>query len=606
MDTLGRMIAILVLALFLLILPLQYLNQFHVETMDHMVENHTREFVDNIRYQGNITLKDYEAYIYKINQTGELYDIKLEYATPKRFGDLILQTEVDTRQASINPDNLSFFNEIQPMPIGTYKESEADPSKILSRIEVSPSSQSIKKYEKPTFNVYAYYDDETSEILSETDYIITGFDNSKTGEQLITLSYTYHDVTLTCQATVIVTPMTTVCSICGYEYELDENDKDLGCPNCASTMVRIEASPKSVNVNYGCTSPPVTVYAIYGNGKRAVIHNWTSDYDPFAIGFQQVTITYGGLKDYITVEVMTLQRTCSICGNEYSLNQDGSDPGCPICKTTVVSIKAEPDSITIGLHEAFDLEVTATYQDGHTEVVYGWFTDLIPDRTGTFPVTVYYKAVTDQITVTILDDDYIACEYCGESYHRTKYSVCPTCAITIVGIEARLRNGGTKVVKGTALDLDIILIFKDTHREIVNAGYSVSGYQPEQLGEQTVTIQYKDFRCVFTMEVIDGFAKVTCPNGHEYHLNDDGSDSGCPFCSADNDLEQKVVYYDITYTSAILEELYSNNIFEMKAGDYITIIITKKNRSTISFVLDLLGYGKKVNSTLTLGGEIIG
>lgn len=594
-DSLGRMITILLLAIFLLFVPLQLVAQSQAAIMEQIVENYTREFVDNIRQKGNITLTDYEEYLGKINQTGELYNIEFEHATPKTFGDLILDVQEDTRLASVNPSKL--YTDLALDSEGA--------TKAPIKIEVAPISLSIKKYETPAFYVTAYYDDETMETLSEADYTITGFDNTKIEEQTVTFSYTYNEVTVTCEITVIVTPMTTTCTICGHEYELDENDMDLGCPNCSSTIVKIEASPDMVTVNHG-SALPITVYAIYKNGGRTIIDDWTSDYDPSKPGYQQVTITYNELKDYITVEVKALERICSICENAYSLNDDGSDPGCPICKITVVSIHAEPDPITIGLHQALDLEVTAIYQDGHTEVVNGWNTDLIPDKPGTFLVTVYYKTLTDQITVIVLDDDYITCDYCGDSYSRTRYHACPTCSITIVDIEARLRNGGLKVVKGTGLDLDIILIFKDTHREITNTGYTVSGYQPEMLGEQTVTIHYKEFQCDLPIEVIADFAKVTCPNGHEYNFNDDGSDPGCPYCFDGNDTDQKVVYYDITYTSTILETLYRHNVFEMKAGDYITITITKKSKAIGLLYRDFFRLGKKEKSPLTFGGEIIG
>ena len=89
-------------------------------------------------------------------------------------------------------------------------------------------------------------------------------------------------------------------------------------------------------------------------------------------------------------------------------------------------------------------------------------------------------------------------------------------------------------------------------------------------------------------------------------MNNDGSDPGCPYCLYVIDGKQKHVYYDITYTTKILETLYSENIFEMKAGDYITIIITKKNKSIRSQIMDWFRLGKNVNDTLIFGGEIIG
>lgn len=474
---------------------------------------------------------------------------------------------------------------------------------MLTGISVFPSLQSIERYQKPSFTVNTHYEDGSSKPV--TSFTQSGLDNSKIGTQMVTISYSENGITKTATAKVNVTTMTKVCPDCGTRYQLD-NDIDNGCPNCSSTITKIEATPDLVTVNQGSILP-ITVYALYKNGGSSIINNWTSNYDPLKIGYQQVTINYKGFKDYITVEVKASKKICSICENEYNLNEDGSDPGCPICSTTIIGIKAEPNPIIIELHQPLNIRVTATFKDGHTELVNGWTSDMVPDKPGTYNVTILYKSVTDQITVRIIDDDLTECPYCGISFSRSKHpNGCPECSVTLIGIEASLRNGGTTVIKGSKLDLEIELKYRDTHREVTYEGYTVSNYHPDLVGEQIVIVKYKEFQQNLIVEVIDTFGKTTCPNGHVYHLNEDGSDPGCPYCIDYGDREKLVVYYDTTYTTKIVETLYNQNIYSMKAGDYITIIVTKKNRSLRAQIINIFSYNKAINNTITYGGEVIG
>lgn len=475
--------------------------------------------------------------------------------------------------------------------------------KKVTSIVVTPSSQTIERYENPTFIVKAYYDDGTINIT--TNHTMSGFNNKNIGKQVVTFRYTENNVTVTTSVEVAITNLSKVCTVCGTRYELDNNDIDNGCPNCASIITKIEAIPDLVTVNQGATLP-ITVYAIYKNGGKAIINNWTSNYEPLKIGYQEVTINYKGLKDYITAEVKASKKICSICGNEYNLNEDGSDPGCPICRTTIISIKAEPNPIIIDIHQPLTIMVTATFKDGHTEIVNGWTADMVPDKPGTYKVTIFYKSVTDQITIRIIDDDLTECPYCGTSFSRSKHpNGCPECSVTLIDIEASLRNGGATVIKGSKLDLEIVLIFRDTHREFTYEGYTVSNYHPDLVGEQTVIVKYKEFQQNLVVEVIDTFGKTTCPNGHVYHLNEDGSDPGCPYCIDDGEREKALVYYDMTYTTDIIEALYNKNVYRMKTGDYITIVVTKKNKSLRSQIINIFNHSKEIKTSVSCGGEVI-
>ncbi|NLZ82589.1 MAG: hypothetical protein GX915_02880, partial [Clostridiales bacterium] len=100
MSTFGRIISIVLAIILILFIPIQYIAQSQVETMDHIVEAHTHEFTDSVRQKGSITLEDYEEYLSKIDQTKELYNIEIEHATPKTLSDLTLNIQEDTRLVS--------------------------------------------------------------------------------------------------------------------------------------------------------------------------------------------------------------------------------------------------------------------------------------------------------------------------------------------------------------------------------------------------------------------------------------------------------------------------------------------------------------------------
>lgn len=91
-------------------------------------------------------------------------------------------------------------------------------------------------------------------------------------------------------------------------------------------------------------------------------------------------------------------------------------------------------------------------------------------------------------------------------------------------------------------------------------------------------MRYNEFYVDMEIIVIDALSGVTCPNGHIYQLNEDGSDPGCPYCLIEEDTGT-VYYFDIVYINEILETVYSNGRYIFKAGNYITVTVTKKNVS---------------------------
>lgn len=470
----------------------------------------------------------------------------------------------------------------------------------LTSITVSPSTQNIPRYTDPIFNVTAYYNNGTNKAV--TGYSISGFHNSQIGNQTVTITYVENSITRMATIIVTVNNLTKICPICGMIYHLDDNDKDNGCPNCISTITGITATPDNCVISKG-EPLPVLVEAIYRNGNKATVTDWTSNFYPNMTGIQEVTIMYQGHTTYVLVEVKG-NKTCDVCGKEYVLNQDGTDPGCPYCKTEIISIEVSPKNVTIEKHMPLPITVIATYRDGHTEAVIGWHTDLNADITGTFDVNVYYQNVEDNLTVTIRDDRLIICPICGLEYIFSEYpDSCPVCSKTVIGIEAGLRNGGTKVQYKANLDLEITLIYKDNHKELTNTGWTTEGYRPDVLGLQTIMVYYKEFTTTLEIEVVNTLSGVYCPNGHYYYLNEDGSDPGCPYCN-ETSSDHAVFYFISVYTEEIIDKLYADGVYNLQAGDYLVVTIRPKNKS-ISSKLVYLFSSKELKEEYTYGGEIL-
>ncbi|NLK27895.1 MAG: hypothetical protein GX306_06085 [Clostridiales bacterium] len=472
----------------------------------------------------------------------------------------------------------------------------------LVSIAVTPATQTIERYKNPSFQVRVYYEDGTNKTTSA--YQLSGFNNKTIGMQTVTISYTENGITKTTTAMVNVTNMTRVCPTCGTRYQLDHKDIDRGCPVCSSTLTGITVAPNSVRVNRG-DPLPISVHATYQNGGRALVIDWSSDYDPMKAGFQYVCISYLGYKAYITVEVVETTKTCPICSHIYPLNPDGSDPGCPYCSKLVESISVNPNHVTIQMHQPFDVTVIAKFKDGHTEVVTGWTTNFVPEKAGTFEAMIYYQSASCPITITVIGDSLDYCEYCGLEYDGSQYPEgCPVCSNMIIGIIASLRNKSGKVIKGSDLDLEIEVLYRDTHRIAVYTGYTVTNYYPHQLGEQTITVHYQGHNSNLTIEVIDTLTKVICPNGHEYYLNENATNPGCPYCSDGNPKKNAIIYYDITYTKEIIDVIYGDGKYRMKKGDYISITVTKQNKSLRSNIKRLFRSLKGDKQSITYGGEI--
>ena len=77
-DSLITIVAIFLAAILMFIFPLSAISEMNDNEALAMVQSYTTEFVDKIRSKGKITVEDYDAYIQKLNATGNSYDVNFE------------------------------------------------------------------------------------------------------------------------------------------------------------------------------------------------------------------------------------------------------------------------------------------------------------------------------------------------------------------------------------------------------------------------------------------------------------------------------------------------------------------------------------------------
>lgn len=442
----------------------------------------------------------------------------------------------------------------------------------LQSIKANVSSYTVRKYtELPVTSLTLTFNNGGKETVT-SGWTYTGYNPNARGVYNVTIYYEAGGVTCSTNVTITVTNLICVCPYCETSYYCDDSDVDNGCPNCRNKIDHLDVNPSFLTVQRG-GALDIQVETVYVDGYRGKVTGWTSNFNPNQLGGQVVTIQYQGLQAKITVRVV-VRKLCPYCNNYYEYDKE-SEAACPNCSRQIVSLSATPDNIRVNYGEQLNITVTATYRDGHTQVITNYDSTYDQYTSGIQSVKISSGSIYTMITVEVIKPS-ITCPICSRQYDGSIYtSGCPYCSKEIVSIHASLINDGTKVQLGSDLILRVVLEYRDNHREAKYSGYTVEGYDCNQMGEQTVRVFYQTHSCTLTIEVVNELMKVVCPNGHVYSLNADRSDPGCPYCVTES-ANKEMSYLKICYTDEILEKLETDGEYLIPSGDYFSITIRRR------------------------------
>lgn len=362
----------------------------------------------------------------------------------------------------------------------------------------------------------AYYNNGTTEVVD--NYTVTGYDKDKIGPQTVTVGYenytTKLDVTVVDKSVsdiAVMSPPTKTDYIEGQDIEL------------AGLVV-------TANYDNG-TSGNVTGYDIIG-------------YDKNKIGEQVVTVEYAGQTaeftvnveaktlenimvirlpfktEYIEEQELDLTGICVIANYNNGISEEITDYEVSMFdntkygmqtivltykdktatfsltvaqkQMTKLAITTMPEHITYQKGQELDLTgmtVAAAYDNGKSETVEDYrITGFDKDVTGRQTVVVEYGLMSDSFNIMVAERS------------LSSITVTPP-AKTTYNVGEELDLTGMTVSK----------VFDNDETEAITEGYTVTGYDKNQTGTQTITVEYEGCKAEFNVTVLnksEGVARI--------------------------------------------------------------------------------------------------
>ena len=299
-----------------------------------------------------------------------------------------------------------------------------------------------------------------AETIDITKDMVSGFDSSKENTKLpLTISYTENGVTKTTTYTVSVED--------------------------PITSMTLKTTPKT-EYKYGepldISNGVITIVRPSGPEDKQITKEMVTGYDPTKLGQQELTIKYGGqelkykvnVKDYVKGIVLTPPAK-----TKYEYGERLDLTGGNIQKIMASGTATTPIALT-------DSQVKLS--------------TFNPNKEGAQTINVAYEGFTEKFGVIVEDN--------------------------LQSIKIKTEPTKTKYKYGEALDItggQISAIKSSGKAENIDITTSmVSGYNPNKLGKQTITITYKGKTTQYSVEVEDYIKdiKLTNPNKLIYKVNE--------------------------------------------------------------------------------------
>jgi hypothetical protein len=159
-------------------------------------------------------------------------------------------------------------------------------------------------------------------------------------DQAVILKYSYSingvSYSKDCEIRVTTLPRHKTCSR-GHAYNLNQDASDPGCPYCRQwvdhlSIIEPNTSPIVIIIGTRLQDNGVKLLVTYMDGHTELLTSgYIDNLDRAYLGTKPVTIGYKGATTTVLVTTVCDSMTCDVCGYEYKLYPDGSNPGCPKC-----------------------------------------------------------------------------------------------------------------------------------------------------------------------------------------------------------------------------------------------------------------------------------
>ncbi len=297
-----------------------------------------------------------------------------------------------------------------------------------------------------------YSDRSTKDITDMTQFTVSGYDKNKEGSQTITV--TYEGKTAEFQVTV---------------------KEEVIAVTLTGIKVKTQPAKTTYKTGEELDLSGMVLTATYSDGSTKDITDTTqftvSGYDKNKEGSQTITVTYEGKTAEFQVTV--------------------TEEGLPVTLTGI-EVKTLPAKTAYKTGEELDLSgmvVMATYSDGSTKDITDTTQFTVSgydkNKEGSQTITVTYEGKTAEFQVTVTEEGL---------------------PVTLMGIKVKTQPAKTTYKTGEKLDLSGMVVtatYSDgSTKDITDTTqFTVSGYDKNKEGSQTITVTYKGKTAKFQVKV---------------------------------------------------------------------------------------------------------
>lgn len=561
MDSHEHLVDFFIAILLIFLFPLLYFGLKQDSIIQTFVSVETEDLVNEIRGKGFLTKEMYESFTEELSKTNMLYNISIEHQQHIHEPEYRFRTPeevIEEQDSSYTGGNYYTYRPVSTEiphvddPISGTLNTETNES-ILAGATNTPASPSHihtddcyhgVKHIHTGSNISGggcYGTSDTESVLcgyfiSDTWYHYSGWCNTTQGGcgriadgssnyslssvsctgcgRTVSVSITRVETTYTCSSCrasgsgsgTHYRQVAVYLLNCGKAEDHYYNGEAEAIPICNQIILSI--SPTHPTQTVAINDPLITtVIATFQDGSTKTVVAATAFSGGAVTQNQRVELIYSYILDGTTysiscdinVTVIPRSKTC-VNDHTYNLKSDGSDPGCPYCRSYVRTLSVTfpmSDSITIYKGSTLSdngVTLLATYYDGHTELLHKEYVDNLDTKyVGTQYVTVSYKG--KYLTLKVITKRSLTlCPVCNRYYELYPDDSSPGCPFCM---------SKAPIFTGKVMDYTI----ENHTREILTELFEGNGafYFSE---DDYVTVKVSSIKQSWGMRVLSYFSKT--------------------------------------------------------------------------------------------------